>query len=69
MMARLGLRLAMSRSPEHRWRQVALPAAVAGSLLAVLLWPCLVRMAGRQQARIEDRVRPCSGRLTAPETF
>lgn len=65
MMARLGLRLAMSRSPEHRWRQVALPAAVAGSLLAVLLWPGLVRMAGRQQARIEDRA-PVLGQADGP---
>lgn len=55
MLARLGVRLAMSRSPEHRWRQFALPVAVAIALLAALLWPGLIRMAGQQAARMENR--------------
>ncbi len=65
MIARLGLRLAMSRSPEHRWRQFALPAAVAVSLLAVLLLPGLIQMAERQKSRMENRA-PAIARTYSP---
>ncbi|MCL4232752.1 MAG: hypothetical protein KJ053_14335 [Dehalococcoidia bacterium] len=55
----------MSRSPEHRWRQFALPAAVAVSLLAVLLLPGLIQMAERQKSRMENRA-PAIARTYSP---
>lgn len=55
MIVRLAFRLATSRSPEHRWRQLAVPLASSISVILVLFGSGLLAANRRQEERLLER--------------
>lgn len=56
MVVRIGLRLAFTRSIDHRWRQIAMPLSACVSLLLVLFGIGLIEANSRQAHRIANRM-------------